>query len=83
MGLLLGLSFLVLVFLGMPIGLSIGVSSLIFLFAADLPFEMLPQMMYFAPSSRPNSAAVRSSTGPLCPRTCSRTHPWRARATGT
>ena len=51
MGLLLGLSFLVLVFLGMPIGLSIGVSSLIFLLAADLPFEMLPQMMFTGSSS--------------------------------
>ena len=51
MGLLLGLSFLILVFLGMPIGLSIGVSSLVFLFAADLPFEMLPQMMFTGSSS--------------------------------
>lgn len=51
MALLLGISFLVLIFLGMPIGLSIGVSSLVFLFAEDLPFEMLPQMMFSGSSS--------------------------------
>ncbi len=51
MSLLLGVSFLVLIFLGMPIGLSIGVSSLLFLFAENLPFEMLPQMMFSGTSS--------------------------------
>lgn len=51
MALLLGASFLALVFLGMPIGLSIGLSSVVFLFAADLPFEMLPQMMFSGSSS--------------------------------
>ena len=51
MGLLMGVVFLVLIFLGMPIGLSIGLSSLAMLFASDPPFEMLPQMMFSGSSS--------------------------------
>lgn len=51
MGLMMGVVFLVLIFLGMPIGLSIGMSSLAMLFMSDLPFEMLPQMMFSGSSS--------------------------------
>ena len=51
MALLLGVSFLVLIFLGMPIGLSIGLSSVIFLLADDMPLVMLPQMMFSGSSS--------------------------------
>ncbi|MCI7404787.1 TRAP transporter large permease [Pyramidobacter sp.] len=51
MGLMMGVVFLVLIFLGMPIGLSIGMSSLAMLFMSDLPFEMLPQMMFSGGSS--------------------------------
>lgn len=51
MGLLMGGSFLLLIALGMPIAVSIGVSSVLMLIAADLPFEMLPQMMFSGSSS--------------------------------
>lgn len=39
MGLMMGVVFLVLIFLGMPIGLSIGMSSLAMLFMSDLPLR--------------------------------------------
>jgi C4-dicarboxylate transporter DctM subunit len=46
MGVLLALSFFVLLLLGLPIALAIGVSSVIVLLAAGLPLEMVPQMMF-------------------------------------
>ncbi len=51
MGLLMGGTFLLLVLLGEPIGLAIGISSVVMLFASDLPYEMLPQMMFSGSSA--------------------------------
>ncbi|MEW9124251.1 MAG: TRAP transporter large permease [Thermotaleaceae bacterium] len=46
MALLLFLSFIVLLFLGLPVAFSLGASSLIYLIAADIPLLMLAQKMY-------------------------------------
>ncbi len=46
MGLLLAGGFILLMLLGMPIGLSIGVAALLVIVASDLPLEMIPQTMF-------------------------------------
>ena len=46
MGLLLAGGFIALMLLGMPIGLSIGVASLLVILASELPLEMIPQTMF-------------------------------------
>ena len=46
MGLLLAGGFIVLMLLGMPIGLSIGVASLLVIVASELPLERIPQTMF-------------------------------------
>ena len=54
MGLLLAGGFIALMLLGMPIGLSIGVASLLVILASELPLEMIPQTMF----SGNNSSAL-------------------------
>lgn len=46
MGWILSLSFFLLLLLGVPIGLSIGVSAVIVLIISDIPLEMVPQTMF-------------------------------------
>lgn len=46
MALLLFISFLVLIFLGIPVAFSLGVSSLIYLVAVDIPLSIIPQKMF-------------------------------------
>ncbi|UOQ94707.1 TRAP transporter large permease [Halobacillus shinanisalinarum] len=46
MALILFLSFLVLIFVGMPIAFSLGLSSLIYLSLADIPLTIIPQKMF-------------------------------------
>lgn len=40
------LSFLVIMFLGMPIAFSLGISSFLYLYLADIPLIVIPQKMY-------------------------------------
>ncbi|MFS0824496.1 TRAP transporter large permease [Bacillus sp. 1P02SD] len=44
--LLLFVSFLVLIFLGVPVAFSLGLSSLIYLIAVDIPLNIIPQKMF-------------------------------------
>src|SRR5690606_7487958 len=46
MALLLFISFLVLIFLGVPVAFSLGISSLIYLIAVDIPLNIIPQKMF-------------------------------------
>ena len=46
MGLLLAGGFIALMLLGRPIGLSIGVASVLVILASELPLEMIPQTMF-------------------------------------
>ncbi len=46
MGMVLGGVFFLLMVLGMPIGLSIGISASVVLLLNDLPLQMVPQMMF-------------------------------------
>lgn len=46
MALLLFLSFIALIFLGVPVAFSLGISSLIYLFAVDIPLNIIPQKMF-------------------------------------
>lgn len=46
MALLLFVSFLVLIFLGVPVAFSLGLSSLIYLIAVDIPLNIIPQKMF-------------------------------------
>ena len=46
MVLLLFLSFVILIFLGMPVAFSLGVSSVLYLFLNDIPLIVAAQKMY-------------------------------------
>lgn len=46
MAVLLFVSFLVLIFLGVPIAFSLGLSSLLYLIIADIPLTIIPQRMF-------------------------------------
>ncbi|MFD2922209.1 TRAP transporter large permease [Halobacillus naozhouensis] len=46
MALILFISFLVLIFVGMPIAFSLGLSSLIYLLLTDIPLNIIPQKMF-------------------------------------
>lgn len=46
MTLVLFISFIVLIFLGIPVAFSLGISSLIYLIMVDIPLNILPQKMY-------------------------------------
>lgn len=46
MALLLFGSFIILIFLGVPIAFSLGLSSVIYLIVADIPLTILPQRMF-------------------------------------
>lgn len=46
MALLLFISFLILIFLGIPVAFSLGLSSLIYLIVADIPLSIIPQKMF-------------------------------------
>jgi len=50
-GIVLGGVFLLLIVLGMPIGLAIGISALSVLVINGLPFQMVPQMMFMGNNS--------------------------------
>ena len=43
---LLFISFIVLIFLGIPVAFSLGLSSLLYLFIADIPLSIIPQRMF-------------------------------------
>ena len=43
---LLFISFIVLIFLGVPVAFSLGLSSLLYLFIADIPLSIIPQRMF-------------------------------------
>lgn len=46
MALVLFLSFLVLIFIGVPVAFSLGLSSLLYLFLNDMSFSIIPQRMF-------------------------------------
>ncbi|MGJ9385699.1 TRAP transporter large permease [Salipaludibacillus sp. CF4.18] len=46
LALLLFVSFIILIFLGIPIAFSLGISSLIYLFMADISLSIIPQRMF-------------------------------------
>lgn len=46
MTLVLFISFIVLIFLGIPVAFSLGISSLIYLIMVDIPLNIVPQKMY-------------------------------------
>ncbi|RSD27022.1 TRAP transporter large permease [Mesobacillus subterraneus] len=46
MAAVLFISFIVLIFLGVPVAFSLGLSSLIYLFLADIPLTIIPQKMF-------------------------------------
>ncbi|MBM4761254.1 TRAP transporter large permease [Bacillus sp. B15-48] len=46
MALLLFVSFLVLIFVGVPVAFSLGLSSLLYLFINDIPLNIIPQRMF-------------------------------------
>ncbi|WP_078382055.1 TRAP transporter large permease [Sutcliffiella halmapala] len=46
MALILFISFLILIFLGVPVAFSLGLSSLIYLIFADIPLAIIPQKMF-------------------------------------
>lgn len=46
MTLLLFIAFIVLIFLGVPVAFSLGISSIMYLVAADIPLSIVPQKMY-------------------------------------
>nr|WP_249745466.1 TRAP transporter large permease [Mesobacillus boroniphilus] len=46
MAAVLFISFIVLIFLGVPVAFSLGLSSLVYLFLADIPLTIIPQKMF-------------------------------------
>lgn len=46
MATLLFVSFIVLIFLGVPVAFSLGLASLLYLFLAEIPFNIIPQRMF-------------------------------------
>ncbi len=46
MAAVLFISFIILIFLGVPVAFSLGLSSLIYLFLADIPLTIIPQKMF-------------------------------------
>ncbi|TWT27914.1 TRAP transporter large permease [Planomicrobium sp. CPCC 101110] len=46
MATMLFLSFIVLIFLGVPVAFSLGLASLLYLFLADIPLNIIPQRMF-------------------------------------
>jgi C4-dicarboxylate transporter DctM subunit len=51
LGLVLAISFFLLLILGFPIALAIGISSVVVLILSDLPLQMVPQMMFMGNNS--------------------------------
>ncbi|MDQ0175910.1 TRAP transporter large permease [Bacillus chungangensis] len=46
MAMLLFVSFIILIFIGVPVAFSLGISSLIYLIVADIPLTIIPQKMF-------------------------------------